>query len=755
VTSLLLACWIAAGPLSADAAWEAGPQDAGADGGGQPAEAGAREVAPQPPAPAPAAPVAVEAVRLAGRILARGTREPLAGASITVDAVPVTEAGADGRFEVELVPGRHRLQIQHPGFEPTDESLEVSRAMPERLYRLMPRQTGERYETTVAPPDARAHRLTLREEELTQVPGSFGDPFRVVESLPGVSQVTWPLAIYAIRGANPGNTGFFIDGVRIPALFHFALGPSVIHPFFLKQIDFYPGGYPVQYGRYTAGMVSAQTANPPTDRAHVSADVRLFDAGGMVVTPFDQGRGSVAVAGRLSYTGLIFSALRSDVDFNYWDYQVRLEHRLGPGKLTLFAFGSKDYLKVQQADPGKDIFATNNEDQFIDLSFHRLQLRWSGTLGGGEGSIGMLVGRDRSATLLEFVSPLPLSVGMVTAAPQLRYTHPLAWWGDVELGGDAEFQHFTPTSQIPDKVKDQDLFHERDVTQGGAYLGFTFRTRSRLVISPAMRYELLWEQGVRRYEPSPRLNVRLRTWKDLWLKASLGRYAQLASLALQVPGFEAFGLKTYGPQWSRQGAVGAEAALPLALNLDINLYYQRFVLTDLESIFNVDPQRPNIVERRDGEAYGVEVMIRRPLTERLSGWLAYTLSRSVRLIGFYQQRTASDWDQRHILNLVLGYRLRRGWSVGGRIHYNTGRPYPVYNEFTSRVDYQRLPSFFQLDWRVDKRFVFDRFVMSAYLELVNSTLSREEYDLKRNRDDSIEGKGFKIVLPSLGVHVDW
>src|SRR5206468_8736724 len=130
-----------------------------------------------------------------------------------------------------------------------------------------------------------------------------GDPFRVVESLPGVSQVAWPLAIYAIRGANPGNTGFFIDGVRIPALFHFALGPSVIHPFFLKEIDFYPGGYPAQFGRYTAGIVNAPTTAPPSDRIQVSAVARLFDAGGFVVSPFDQGRGSVAVAGRVSYTG--------------------------------------------------------------------------------------------------------------------------------------------------------------------------------------------------------------------------------------------------------------------------------------------------------------------------------------------------------------------------------------------------------------------------------------------------------------------
>jgi hypothetical protein len=270
-----------------------------------------------------------------------------------------------------------------------------------------------------------------------------------------------------------------------------------------------------------------------------------------------------------------------------------------------------------------------------------------------------------------------------------------------------------------------------------------------------MRYEGFWEQGVQRFEPSPRLSVRVRPGGDVWLKAMVGRYAQLASLALQVPGFESFGLADYGTQWSIQSSVGVEAPLPGAVTLDLNLFYQRFQLTDLESIFNYDPQRKNIVERRDGEAYGLELMLRRPLTQRLSGWIAYTLSKSDRLIGYYRTKAASDWDQRHILNLVLGYRLRGGWAMSGRVHYNTGRPYPVYQECTFRVDYQRLPPFFQLDGRIDKRFVFDRFVLSAYLELVNSTLSREVYDIKRRCDDTLDEKGFRIVLPSVGVHAEW
>src|SRR5205085_2887141 len=124
------------------------------------------------------------------------TREGLAGASITVDAVPAGEADADGKFELEVLPGRRRVQIQHPGYEPVDAVVDAGKDVAERVFRLMPRLSGERYETVVTRPDERAPRTTLREEELTTTPGSFGDPFRVVESLPGVSQVVWPLAIY-------------------------------------------------------------------------------------------------------------------------------------------------------------------------------------------------------------------------------------------------------------------------------------------------------------------------------------------------------------------------------------------------------------------------------------------------------------------------------------------------------------------------------------------------------------------------------
>ena len=79
-----------------------------------------------------------------------------------------------------------------------------------------------------------------------------------------------------------------------------------------------------------------------------------------------------------------------------------------------------------------------------------------------------------------------------------------------------------------------------------------------------------------------------------------------------------------------------------------------------------------------------------------------------------------------MLNLVSGVPLPRRLQLGAaRFHLNTGRPYPVFDDDNpGPPDYTRLPTFYQLDLRADKRFVFDKYVLDVYIEAVNTTLSR-------------------------------
>ena len=229
----------------------------------------------------------------------------------------------------------------------------------------------------------------------------------------------------------------------------------------------------------------------------------------------------------------------------------------------------------------------------------------------------------------------------------------------------------------------------------------------------------------------------------------------MASLPVAVPGFESFGLSTLGTQTSKQGSFGIEQGLAEALSLDVTGFYQRLLLTDLLSVFNYDPADPRLLELRDGESYGVEVMLRRSQSRSFFGWLAYTLSCSQRLVGPSRAKAWSDWDQRHVLNLVTGMRFGGGYSLGTRFHINTGRPYPVFDEDNpGPPDYTRLPTFYQLDVRADKRFVFEKYVLDVYVEAVNTTLTRQVFDIKRVMG-RVDEKAYKIVLPSVGVHAEW
>src|SRR6185436_6826462 len=114
----------------------------------------------------------------------------------------VGDSGADGGFAVELPCGERRLSVQAPGFERLTTAVDACIARTEPLMlRLAPDASGPAYETVVRSKPAQPE-VRLEREELTQTPGTLGDPLRAIESLPGVATVAWPAPIYAVRGSN-------------------------------------------------------------------------------------------------------------------------------------------------------------------------------------------------------------------------------------------------------------------------------------------------------------------------------------------------------------------------------------------------------------------------------------------------------------------------------------------------------------------------------------------------------------------------
>ena len=129
-------------------------------------------------------------------------------------------------------------------------------------------------------PTPAAARITRAESR--QLPGALGDPFRAIEALPGVTPVASGLPYFFVRGAPPGNVGYFFDGIRLPLLFHVFFGPSVLHPSMIQKVDLYRGGYParVRAIRGSGGRGRSRAAPFPMARRSNGSPLRCRRARG-------------------------------------------------------------------------------------------------------------------------------------------------------------------------------------------------------------------------------------------------------------------------------------------------------------------------------------------------------------------------------------------------------------------------------------------------------------------------------------------
>jgi hypothetical protein len=475
--------------------------------------------------------------------------------------------------------------------------------------------------------------------------------------------------------------------------------------------------------------------------------VRLYDAGLVLSSPFDGGAGTVTVAGRYAYPGALLGLLEEDLSLHYWDYQLRVDHTFGPGKLTVFAFGSYDQLETDHryGARGEDL---GFGDKLV-LMFHRLDLRWRGRVGGGWLNAGLGGGFDQTGLPIE---DNPLEVRARSLLPRLSYQRALGAAVDLELGGDGDLTNYDRTIGTS-KLQQADFLEPRTVLMAGIYAALAARLGDKLVVTPGLRLDYFSERTTTTataYAIGPRLSARLRLDENLWLKAIGGRFNQMPHLPFQLPTFEGFGLARHGLESSWQGALGLEHKGRFGLEIEATTFINRGIASDVRDPEFGDPLLDDFLIRREALAYGAELMIRRPSTHRVHGWLSYTLSRSLRafeggVVG------ASDFDQRHTLNLVTSVRWGRT-TFGGRLHVHTGRLVKI--EDAEPLEMARLPAFYQLDLRVAHRSIFERFLIETYLELVNATLRPQVTGL-RSTPGGLERQQFRLVLPSLGLRAEF
>lgn len=577
---------------------------------------------------------------------------------------------------------------------------------------------------------------TLTRAEVRQLPGAFGDPFRAIEVMPGVTPIVSGLPYFYVRGAPPGNIGYYLDGVRVPYLFHAAAGPSVIHPGLVDRVDLHSGGYPAQYGRYAGAIVSAETTQPTFDW-HGEGNLRLVDVGGLVEGTFADNRGTALLGGRYSYTAAVVSLISPELTVDYRDFQARVTYQLsGRDRLTLFAFGAYDLLAQE----------TNGiETVIFGSEFYRLDARYDVTL-PREGHL-------RLATTLGFDQ---------TRIADQRNAQDKLWGTRAELrlplsatlalsaGLNIDFDNYKADPAAygdpddPDVKAYNELFPSRTDSAGGAYVAVDWRLDPRLTLSPGLRVDLFHSGDASAVGVDPRLSARADVAKGVALLHAIGIAHQPPSYIVPVPGLALANLRG-GLQTSLQASAGVEVDLPLKIKATLTLFNDVFL--NMSDTAGVAPpgDDQNQTPRSLGASRGLEVYIRRNLTSQLGGFVSYTLSRSTRTLGKYEFPFA--FDRTHVLNMALSYEIGRKWRAGARFTYYTGVPDlspPTSVADVARVlDPPRQPSFYRIDARVEKKWTIRKSVWLSFVaEMLNVTLNKE----------TIGGREIgPVSIPSLGL----
>ncbi len=715
------------------------------------------------------------AATLEGEVYIRGSRDTIRGVGVFVlPSKQKAETDDAGRFKFEgISPGKIRLVINHPGFVRQEDELELTGDASKIVY--LERENALVYETTIESKDTRdLVKRTLSRNKAAAQPGAGADPVRAIQNLPGVNRSQGFSSQVIIQGSAPQDTRYTIDGHEIPLIFHFGGLSSVFNPELTESFDFLSAGYQSNYGRAMGGILNLNSRNLELKRFKASGFVDTFNSGLLVETPVGE-RGQLAVGGRISYIGQVLkSVFKGSDNFSltvapsYGDvgllYQRPLSDRL---KFKFTVIGSQDALDFIAANPlGGDPSLRGTFSNKI--GFFRLipQFEWTHSE-RSKTVISTAIGRDFINTDIgKSYFNLRTIAATVRAENRLRLSetfllntgmdHRLAW-SDVGFKLPRVFNEGSlPNPLSTGETKVAEL---KNVSSNlfGFYVNPVWKPGpdSRWTLHPGLRLDYF--APIREWRPAPRVSANYQLDPTLSLIAAGGLYAQAPLEQQYAPEFGNPDVKS-SSAWHLR--VGAEKDLSASLTKGSEAYtgvfarvFDSLVIPDTQTAFS------NLGK---GQAIGWETS----LTYNLDPWNffgAYTLSRSTRSDPS-RSSYLYQYDQTHFLTLIAGVNLKRNWRISSRFRYVTGPLDTIPASAAGDLDNDvfipirgslfnaRLDAFMMLDLRIDKRWVYDTWTLSLYLDIQNVTNRQNTEGLQFAYDyktyETVKGIP---VLPTFGL----
>ncbi len=718
--------------------------------------------------------------KIEGRVYNEKTNEALESATIRIQGTAIgLSSDARGKFVfADVDPGFVRLEVSYVGFETAlSPEIQVQGNQTAFIDIAVPESSTLISEVVVRPSinlkkiESPVSFLTVGVRDIEKAAGVNRDVSKAIQTLPGVGATDPNRNDLIVRGGGPSENVFYLDGIEIPIINHFATQGSsggvvgVINPDFVREINFYTGAFPASRPNALSSVMDIRQKDGSRDRVHTQMAVGASDAAFTMDGPAGD-KSTFIVSARQSYLQLLFKLIGLPFLPTYNDFQVKFKHQIDPkNEISIIGLGAIDNMTLNT-----ELQETGTEAQRYLLSYLPIYQQWNYAVGAVYKhfsnhyfdtwvlSRNML--RNSNFKYQDNDESLPKLSDYRSdeAENKLRFERS---YPDLPVkllfGGGVTYSHYTNETnrRIFRNGNLEDLIYNTELDLW-SYMAFIQLSdtymNDRLSLSLGLNtignnFNNNMRNPLNQF--SPRFSASYRI-SDKWdINGNVGRYAMR-------PAYTTMGYRDGAGNFvnrneqlkhiiSSQAIAGVEFRPNDRLRFNLESFYKQYQNYPLSvangmSIAGKGTEYgqigdEEIVSTGKGHAYGMEFSGRLINTNKVNAAFTYTLfwSEFTDRIGIYRP---SNWDTRHMLNLTGSYRLPHNWNVSMRWRLVGGAPYsPIDMDLSTSkaawsvtnqayIDYVhyntlRLSSSHQLDARIDKEFYFQKWMLNFYLDIQN------------------------------------
>jgi hypothetical protein len=629
---------------------------------------------------------------LYGFTMEGGSLEPLAYASVK-DLVSgqICQSNMFGYYSMLLLPGKHYLEVNHSRMPPKIIEVYIETSTKRNLV-ISPVKLPE---VNINAGNALQQDGGSRTDKYqTDAYNNFlgeSDPVRSLYLLPGNVETQETTGKLVVRGGDPDQSLFLLDGNQVFNPSHLLGEISIINNASVKSIRQYKNDFPTRFDGAISSVTEVNTRDGSMDKWTGEANAGLLAGALAVEGPLRKGRTALMFSMRSSWSNPLLNILDDNYRLRFYDIHFKLTHIIDANnKLMLTGYMGKDHLNLRQHDYqnlqiwGNRLATVNWNHLLGKRSFVNTTLNVSNynNLAGIKFSIpNDSTGQTEDSKAFNNYA----SIERLEAKTQFEYN---AFPNTVfRFGAKAAYTTIKPfnTNIAAEFLEETDYYQPMKplrFREHALYVENEWRIGTNMLIRPGLNYAMYNFRNYRHHSLQPRLFAAYRINKNQQLTFSYARMVQyLHQVTSPFLGINSeFWVPSTGllrPVESHMINAGYNFNNKKGLFFSVDAYYKTMRnntnFAEKGNIFYDENTWEEDILAGKGWSYGAELLSRKQVNK----WqfqLSYALTWSQRQFAGVNEgkKYPFRYDRRHNLNATINYSPLRNWDLSVVWYFSSG-----------------------------------------------------------------------------------